>query len=112
MLLHVSELLLDFLTSCLWADSAQEQRIDQYDNPEQELPRTVYRTEVDRIKYLLRSYLRTRLKKVERYCLFILDNEEAQQMLSPKEMQYAKVGNNALCSKRLTICVRKGLLYQ
>lgn len=34
----------------------------------------VYMHELARVRYLLRSYLRTRLFKIERYVMHILDN--------------------------------------
>ena len=43
--------------------------------------------ELDRINYLLASYLRTRLFKIEKNALHILMNEEAHGRLSAKEFE-------------------------
>ncbi|KAJ1652628.1 GINS complex subunit [Dispira simplex] len=48
----------------------------------------LYQTEVERIKYLLRSYLRTRLQKIERYAVFYSDSEEHLSRMSAGEQQY------------------------
>lgn len=58
----------------------------------EELSYTLYRMELDRVKYLLRSYLRDRLKKVQAYCLHILDrrNMHLYARLSSKEQEFLK----------------------
>ena len=43
--------------------------------------------EAERIKYLLKSYLRTRLFKIERYMLYLVEKDQAS-LLSEGEMQY------------------------
>ena len=59
-------------------------------NPEQELLRMMFTVELTRVKYMLRSYHRTRLFKVERYVMHCLDNPDVRQRLSPLEDQYAE----------------------
>jgi len=58
----------------------------------EELSHTLYRMELDRVKYLLRSYLRDRLKKIQAYCLHILDrrNMHLYERLSGKEQDFLK----------------------
>ena len=34
----------------------------------------IYMSELSRVRYLLRAYLRTRLQKIERHVMHILDN--------------------------------------
>ena len=58
---------------------------------EKELVRSIYIQELNRVKYLLRAYLRCRLLKLEKYVMFILDNEEEQLKLLPQELHYAQV---------------------
>lgn len=41
------------------------------------------------MRYLLRGYLRTRLRKLEATVMAVLDDEEATQRLSAKELAYA-----------------------
>ena len=44
--------------------------------------------EVERVKYLLKSYLRSRIIKIERNLLFIIEKDRAS-LLSQAEMEYA-----------------------
>jgi GINS complex subunit 4 len=41
------------------------------------------------VRYLLRGYLRTRLRKLEMHVMAVLDDEDASQRLSEKELAYA-----------------------
>jgi len=51
----------------------------------------IHRMEIDRIRYILSSYLRIRLHKVEKYCGKLLEDEaNGAEKLSPEELQYAK----------------------
>lgn len=54
-----------------------------------ELLRTLYTVEVTRVKYMLRSYLRTRLLKIERYVMHCIDDAEMRSRLSQLEDSYA-----------------------
>ena len=40
---------------------------------------------------MMRAYLRCRLFKIEKYAMFILDNEEEQEKLSAPELNHAQV---------------------
>lgn len=44
--------------------------------------------EVERIKFILKSYLRSRIIKIERHLLYIVEKDQAH-LLSPAEMEYA-----------------------
>lgn len=48
----------------------------------------ILRMEVERIKYVLKAYLRARIIKIERHLLFIVEKDKAS-LLSPGEMEYA-----------------------
>lgn len=50
----------------------------------------VIQTELERVKFLLRSYLRTRLSKIDKYALHCLRNPEIMTRLSSLERQYAE----------------------
>ena len=63
----------------------------QSQGPEVELMRSLYIQELNRVKYVLRAYLRCRLLKIEKFVMFILDNEAEQQKLLPQELEYAQV---------------------
>lgn len=61
-----------------------------------ELPRLMYSYELKRVRYLLQSYHRTRLTKIEKFILHILEKEEVLNRLSDKEKAYAQVNMNML----------------
>ncbi|XP_033125568.1 DNA replication complex GINS protein SLD5-like [Anneissia japonica] len=55
----------------------------------------LHRIEIDRIRYVISSYLRIRLKKIEDYVDYILENERNRKedepaRLSPEELTYAR----------------------
>lgn len=68
---------------------------DYRDNAAMELPRLMYSYELKRVRYLLQAYHRTRLRKIERFILHILEKEEVLQKLSEKEQTYAQAGSNS-----------------
>lgn len=54
----------------------------------------LHKLEMERIKFVVTSYLRTRLKKIECFCVNVLEEEanrsEADAYLSPAELKFAK----------------------
>lgn len=44
--------------------------------------------EVERVKFALKSYLRTRLAKIEKHLLYIIE-KDCSDLLSEAEMQFA-----------------------
>ena len=52
------------------------------ENVDEALAASLYQMEIDRIKYLLASYLRTRLFKVEHYARHVMSDPELQSRLS------------------------------
>jgi len=55
----------------------------------------IHKMEIDRIRYILSSYLRSRLEKIEKFTHYLLEKEgqvtdEAMATLSPEEVKYAK----------------------
>ena len=48
----------------------------------------IHRMEFERVKYLLKSYLRTRLTKIERHLLLIVE-KDCSALLSEHEINYA-----------------------
>ncbi len=55
------------------------------------ITRLVFMHEIQRVRYLIQSYFRARLLKIEKYVLNILGDEELKKRLSPRELQYANV---------------------
>ena len=49
----------------------------------------IYETEVERVLYLLRSYLRTRIQKIQKQALHLARDAEAQGRMSASENAFA-----------------------
>ena len=47
-----------------------------------------YRKEIERIKYILHSYLRIRIWKIQKYYLYVMSDKETYNKLSEKEMKF------------------------
>ncbi|XP_008557310.1 DNA replication complex GINS protein SLD5 [Microplitis demolitor] len=62
--------------------------------PKDDLRVTVHKMEIDRIRYLISSYLRTRLEKIELYAIDIIKEEakrsENDRYLSDAELKFAR----------------------
>ncbi|CAM6090793.1 unnamed protein product [Calypogeia fissa] len=54
-----------------------------------ELMLSLYRMDVNRALFLLRSYLRTRLSKIEQFPIHIVSTPEVSEKLSESELEYA-----------------------
>lgn len=68
----------------------QEQEIQNAESSnDTEILRTMFTIEVTRVKYMLRSYLRTRILKIERYVMHCIDDSHVRQRLSQLEDAYA-----------------------
>ncbi|BES93582.1 GINS complex subunit 4 (Sld5 homolog) [Nesidiocoris tenuis] len=68
------------------------EQIDQMEENVLQLQKTdlrsiIHRQELERIRYLIRSYLRARLEKIEFYSVWVFKN---QSVLSPQELAYLK----------------------
>ncbi|KAL0086055.1 hypothetical protein J3Q64DRAFT_1487747 [Phycomyces blakesleeanus] len=50
----------------------------------------VYETEVERVRYLIKSYLRARLFKIEKFALHLLRLPDYEDIMSPQEIVYAR----------------------
>jgi GINS complex subunit 4 len=48
----------------------------------------IHKMELERVKYVLKSYLRTRLAKIERHLLYIVE-KDCSELLSPAEIGFA-----------------------
>ncbi|KAK9711294.1 GINS complex subunit [Basidiobolus ranarum] len=65
----------------------------------------LYQTEMERVKYLIRSYLRTRLSKIEKDIFYIMKNEEYAGRLSDAELRYAQMYHDLLESHFRKSCL-------
>ena len=68
----------------------QEKRLKDEEGMDQDsrLYASIQRMELERVKFVLKSYLRTRLAKIERHLLYIVEKDQSQ-LLSPAEIQFA-----------------------
>lgn len=63
--------------------------------PKTDLRASIHKMELSRIKFIICNYLRTRINKIEKYCIHII-SEERQRMISntnyltPSEYKYAQ----------------------
>ncbi|KAG5331422.1 SLD5 protein, partial [Acromyrmex heyeri] len=81
------------LVDCMLQQIAHmEENIKRLDK--NDLRALVHRMELDRIKYVISSYLRARLEKIERYTIHILSEEAnrspEEAYLTPGELRFAK----------------------
>eukprot|EP00771_Trimastix_marina_P002129 gnl/Trimastix_PCT/3242.p1 GENE.gnl/Trimastix_PCT/3242~~gnl/Trimastix_PCT/3242.p1 ORF type:complete len:169 (+),score=52.48 gnl/Trimastix_PCT/3242:62-508(+) len=63
--------------------------MDAFEDHSSRFASMIYKAEIDRVNYVVRSYLRTRLHKIQRFVEVILGDEEARSRLSPAEERYA-----------------------
>ncbi|KAJ1966617.1 GINS complex subunit [Dimargaris xerosporica] len=62
----------------------------QEDNTAQAFTVMLYQSEIERIKYLLRSYLRTRLQKIEKHVMYYTSTDDYISRMSVSERHYAQ----------------------
>ncbi|KAG1824682.1 uncharacterized protein BJ212DRAFT_1475976 [Suillus subaureus] len=90
-LLNEGELLaglLDHIRS--QSETVQLLRTDPTSSEEEHFRIMLVQTEVERVKFIVRSYLRTRLFKIEKFARYIMTNPEVQQRLSESEVEHAR----------------------
>ncbi|KAL9026533.1 MAG: hypothetical protein Q9196_004818 [Gyalolechia fulgens] len=56
----------------------------------------IIQTELERFKFLVRSFLRTRIAKIDQHTLYILNNRTQSARLSWSELQYANAHQTSL----------------
>ena len=49
----------------------------------------IYHAELNRVRFMLRAYYRTRLFKIEQHVVHVVKEEEVFARLSPQEQEYA-----------------------
>ncbi|KAJ3232048.1 GINS complex subunit [Chytriomyces hyalinus] len=78
----------------LQAQTETLEDLNNLDESNDEFIRSVYALEMERIKFVLRSYFRARLSKIELNTLAILTNPEYRRNLSENELTYAERFND------------------
>ncbi|KAJ7119513.1 hypothetical protein C8R44DRAFT_831892 [Mycena epipterygia] len=71
------------------SDTIQLLRGDPSSSEEEHIRIMLAQTEVERVKFIVRSYVRTRLFKIETYARYIIANEEVQTRITAAERDYA-----------------------
>uniref|UniRef100_A0AAV1UNJ7 DNA replication complex GINS protein SLD5 n=1 Tax=Peronospora matthiolae TaxID=2874970 RepID=A0AAV1UNJ7_9STRA len=84
----VSEMLEQIRNQQEYVDSMNEDR-DQL-TEQKCLVNKLYQMEIDRLRYMVSSYLRTRLRKIEKFAFHLLEDDELMQRLSVKERSFAQ----------------------
>ncbi|ETL91524.1 hypothetical protein L917_09920 [Phytophthora nicotianae] len=83
----VSEMLEQIRNQQEYVDSVYEDRTQLTE--EKSFVNKLYQMEIDRLRYMVSSYLRTRLRKIEKFAIHILQDEVLTQRLSVKERNFA-----------------------
>ncbi|KAJ7904990.1 hypothetical protein B0H13DRAFT_2509863 [Mycena leptocephala] len=86
----------------LQSDTIQLLRGDPSTSEEEHIRIMLAQTEVERVKFIVRSYVRTRLFKIENYARYIIANEDVQTRITAAERDYA--------SRRVGSLVRPAIL--
>ncbi|KAF7331565.1 DNA replication complex GINS protein SLD5 [Mycena kentingensis (nom. inval.)] len=71
------------------SNTLQLLRGDPSTSEEEHMRVMLAQTEVERVKFIIRSYVRTRLYKIEKYARFIIQDEEIQSRITVAERDYA-----------------------
>ncbi|KAJ7086486.1 hypothetical protein B0H15DRAFT_844927 [Mycena belliarum] len=71
------------------SDTIQLLRGDPSSSEEDHIRIMLAQTEVERVKFIVRSYVRTRLFKIENYARYIIANEVVQRRITAAERDYA-----------------------
>ncbi|KAF7986743.1 hypothetical protein HWV62_20312 [Athelia sp. TMB] len=71
-------------------DTVQTLRADPSSSEEDHFRIMLVQTEIERVKFIVRSYVRTRLFKIEKYARFITMNEELQVRMTATEQEHAR----------------------
>ncbi|EGZ13769.1 hypothetical protein PHYSODRAFT_355017 [Phytophthora sojae] len=84
----VTEMLEQIRNQQEYVDSVYEDRAQLTE--EKSFVNKLYQMEIDRLRYTVSSYLRTRLRKIEKFAVHILSDAALTQRLSLKERNFAQ----------------------
>ncbi|PON93166.1 GINS complex subunit Sld [Trema orientale] len=83
--------------SCNNVKDSEEETVDEFaESGVDPLTVSLYQMDLDRTQFLLRSYLRIRLQKIEKYMFHILNTAELFNRLSKEEKSFAERSSNDL----------------
>ncbi|KIJ47904.1 hypothetical protein M422DRAFT_163302 [Sphaerobolus stellatus SS14] len=72
------------------ADMVHQLRLDPDSSEDVHFQIILVQTEVERMRFIVRSYMRTRIHKIEKYAHYILREPEVQTRLSTIELRHAE----------------------
>ncbi|OCH91540.1 hypothetical protein OBBRIDRAFT_792133 [Obba rivulosa] len=72
------------------SDDVQLLRADPDSSEEEHFRIMLVQTEIERVKFVIRSYTRTRLYKIEKYARYIVSTPELHEKLSKAELDHAQ----------------------
>ncbi|KAI0919717.1 hypothetical protein AcV5_001703 [Taiwanofungus camphoratus] len=72
------------------SDDVQLLRADPDSSEDEHFRIMLVQTEIERVKFVVRSYIRTRLHKIEKYARWISATPEVHEKLSKAELDYAR----------------------
>uniref|UniRef100_A0A8R7PXV5 GINS subunit domain-containing protein n=1 Tax=Triticum urartu TaxID=4572 RepID=A0A8R7PXV5_TRIUA len=82
-----------------------EETLDDFtDNGVDDLVVSLYQMDLDRTLFLLRSYLRLRLQKIEKYMAHIANSEDLLSRLSQQEQRFAKRYLSTRLDRLVVVC--------
>ncbi|KAH9475171.1 DNA replication complex GINS protein sld5 [Psilocybe cubensis] len=90
------------------SEAVQLLREDPSTSEEEHMRIMLVQTEVERVKFIVRSYVRTRLFKIERYARFIVTNADIQTRLTAAERDHAS-RHAKLTDQHFYVSVLQGL---
>jgi GINS complex subunit 4 len=90
-----SPIILPYATDLVQLIQGRMNRVDQHmlekaDDEQFQKWATYHALELDRIRFLLKAYLRCRLFKIQMYAFNVCDNEDIMARLSPSEAEFAQ----------------------
>merc|ERR1712035_40497 len=80
----------DVTENALELIKAMERNLKQNRDPTSKIRHSLHSLDVDRVRYVLTSYMRERINKIEQRPAHILHSEQRRSLLSEKELEFAE----------------------
>lgn len=104
-LLPFNELLVNHIIELVKAQTMNVAEQSKKDDVDVAFKLVLYQQEIERAKYVLRSYLRTRIAKIEEQAFFIVESDVMKERLSPLEVDYLEAYSAILESHLTESCL-------
>eukprot|EP01132_Coremiostelium_polycephalum_P005719 gene5719-7114_t len=86
----------DLVKQILKQIETKEELCSEINDTQNRFTAQLYEMEVERLKYLIRSYLRTRIKKIDKFYAYISQNSTIKSKLSNHELEYCEKFTNLI----------------